>query len=113
MPDAFGLLSFDWNTPLTEQERDEMLGKAAAIIRKWRLEVPAILFLESTAPLGHVAGQGLVAFSPFAAPLFPGGLQQVQKLHTLLEQPENLQRLIDLLSDSGMDRQAETNAARK
>ena len=96
MSNALGLLHFDWDTPLSDEERDAMLGKVVAVIRKWRLEVPAILFLESTAPLGKIAGQGLVAFSPFAAPLMAGGIQGVQKLHTLLEDPKNIQRLIDL-----------------
>ena len=106
-PNAFGLLNFDWDAPLPDAQRDEMLHKVAGIARKWRMEVPMILFLESTALLGHVAGQGLVAFSPFAAPLFADGIQGVQKLHRLLEQPENIQRLIDLLTET------ETNAARE
>ena len=107
MPNAFGLLNFDWNAPLPVEERDDILDKIVGIVRKWRLEVPMILFLESTAPLGHIAGQGLVAFAPFAAPFFANGIQGVQKLHTLLEDPKNIQRLIDLLSET------EPDAARK
>lgn len=116
MGDGFGLLSFDWNEPLSDEDRDKMLGKAASMIRKWRMEVPAILFLESAAPLGHVTGQGLVAFSPFAAPLFPGGLPSVQKLHVLLEQPANIQRLINMLTDQPVPKvgqETDTDAARK
>jgi len=105
--DSYGILDFDWNTPLPGEERDALLGKIVAVICKWRLEVPAMLFLESTAPLGHAAGQGLVAFSPFAAPLLAGGISSVQKLHALLEDPKNIQRLIELLSET------ELNAARK
>lgn len=104
-----GLLGFDWDLPVTDEDRDALLGKFIGVICKWRLEVPAILFLESTAPLGKIAGQGLVAFSPFAAPLFAGGIQSVQKLHMVLEDPKNIQRLIDLLSEN----RAETDAARK
>ena len=107
MSDAFGLLNFDWNAPLPDDERDALLAKAVAVIRKWRLEVPAVLFLETSAPLGHAAGQGLVAFSPFVAPLLAGGLKSVQKLHTLLEDPKNSQRLLELLTET------ETDAARK
>ena len=107
MSNAFGLLSFDWSAPLPDEERDEMLSKVVGIVRRWKLEVPVILFLESTAPLGTAAGQGLVAFSPFAAPLFANGIQGVQKLHALLEQSENIQRLINLLTET------ETDAARK
>ena len=110
MSNAFGLLNFDWSEPLSDEERDAMLNKAAAAVRKWRLEVPAILFLESTAPLGHAAGQGLVAFAPFVAPLFAGGIGSVQRLHTLLEDPKNIQRLIEILTETD---ETETNAARK
>ncbi len=107
MSDAFGLLNFDWSAPLPDDERDAMLEKAVAVVRKWRLEVPAVLFLEATGPLGHAAGQGLVAFSPFVAPLLAGGLGGVQKLHALLEDPKNIQRLIERLTEM------ETDAARK
>ncbi len=106
MSDAFGL-RFDWGTPLSDEDREAMLTKAVTVVRKWRLEVPAVLFLESTAPLGHAAGQGLVAFAPFIAPLLAGGIGSVQKLHTLLEDPKNIQRLIEMLTET------ETDAARK
>ena len=100
MLNTSGLLGFDWNAPVSDDDREAILGKVAGAIRKWRLEVPAILFLESAAPLGKVAGQGLVAFSPFAAPLLPGGIGSVQKLHVLLEDPRNIQALIDLLGET-------------
>ncbi len=107
MSNASGIVNFDWSEPLSEGERDMLLQKAAAVVRKWRLEVPAVLFLESSAPLGQVAGQGLVAFSPFVAPLLAGGLGSVRKLYALLEDPKNIQRFIELLTET------ETDAARK
>ncbi len=110
MANEAGLFNFDWDAPLAEAERDRILEKIAKGIQKWRLEVPAILFLDSVGPLSHIAGQGLVAFSPFVAPLLPSGLSSVQQVHKLLEQPENVQHLINLLADN---RLAEPNAARK
>ena len=107
MASAFGLLDYDWDAPLSDADRDRMLGKIAAAVRKWRLEVPFILFLESSAPLGHIAGQGLIAFSPFVAPMMPGGINGVQRLSKLLENPQNVQRLIDLVTET------ESDAARK
>jgi len=104
---AFGLLDYDWDTPLPDSDRDRILSKIVAAVRKWRLEVPAILFLESGSPLSHIAGQGLVAFSPLIAPLMPRGITDVQRLNKLLERPENMQRLINLLSET------ESDAARK
>ena len=106
-----GLLQFDWDAPLSDEERDRILSGVVAAVRKWRMEVPVALFLEASAPLGRIAGQGLVAFSPFVAPALPGGLGDVQRLHKLLERPENLRRLIDSLMDT--EPAMETNAARK
>ena len=85
MANGFGLLHFDWNAPLSDEERDQMLDKIAASVGKWRMEVPTILFLESGGPLSPLAGQGLVAFSPFVAPILPQGIFDVQKLSKLLE----------------------------
>ena len=101
MASAFGLLNFDWGEALSDVDRDRILGKIVQVVRKWRLEVPAVLFLESNAPLGRLAGQGLVAFSPFVAPLLPSGLSDVQRLHRILEEPANVRRLIDLISEPG------------
>jgi len=110
-----GLLQFDWDAPLTEEARDQMVNKIADAVGKWRMEVPAILFLESGGPLSPLAGQGLVAFSPFVAPLMPHGLSDVQKLSKFLEQPENVRRLVDMLGDKLADRERkkEPDAARK
>lgn len=99
MPNAFGLLDYEWDAPLLDEDRDRLLDKMAAVVRKWRLEVPAVLFLESGAPLSYIGGQSLVAFSPLVAPLLRGGLDDVQRLSQLLAKPENVRRLIDLLSE--------------
>jgi hypothetical protein len=99
VPNAFGLLDYEWDAPLSDGDRDRLLDKMADVVRKWRLEVPAVLFLESSAPLSYIGGQGLVAFSPLIAPILRGGLNDVQRLSQLLANPENVRRLIDLLSE--------------
>lgn len=103
MSNALGLLDFEWDAPLSDENRDRLLDKIAAAVRKWRLEVPAVLFLESSAPLSFIGGQSLIAFSPLVAPLLRGGLTDVQRLSQLLTQPENVRRLIDLLSEEPSD----------
>lgn len=110
-----GLFQFDWDAPLSDEERDTLLEGIVKAVQKWRLEIPAALFLEASAPLGRIAGQGLVAFSPFVAPALPGGLGDVQRLHKFLDRPENLRRLIDLLMDTETNTkpEMETNAARE
>jgi len=94
-----GLLHFDWDAPLTDEQRDNLLDKIASSIGKWRMEVPAILFLESCGPLSPLTGQGLIAFSPFVAPIMPQGIMDVQKLSKLMETPSNIRMLVDKLSD--------------
>ncbi len=114
MANSFGLLDYEWDTPLSDEDRDRLLDKMVAVIHKWRLEVPAVLFLESSAPLSHIGGQGLIAFSPLVAPLLRGGINDVQRLSQLLARPENVRRLIDLLSDSAEGKEPkEPNAARE
>ena len=100
MTNSLGLLDFEWDAPLSDEDRDRLLDKVVSVVHKWRLEVPAVLFLESTAPLSSIGGQGLIAFSPLVAPLLRGGINDVQRLSRLLAKPENIRRLIDLLSDS-------------
>lgn len=107
MSNSFGLLSFDWDAPVTDEERDALFEKIVAGIRKWRMEVPAALFLESSAPLSHIAGQGLVAFSPFVAPWLPGGIRSVQRLQKILEKPQNVRLLIDRIYETEEDAQKE------
>lgn len=114
MNNAFGLLDFEWDAPLSDEDRNHILDRIVAGVRKWRMEVPVVLFLESSAPLSSLAGQGLIAFSPFVAPLMPSGIGDVQRLHKLLARPENIRRLIDLLSDGPKEiPEKEPNAARE
>jgi len=110
MPNAYGLLDYEWDAPLSDEDRDRLLDKMAGAVRKWRLEVPAVLFLETSAPLSHIGGQSLIAFSPLIAPLLRGGIGDVQRLSQLLARPENVRRLIDILSEGGSE---EPHAARE
>ncbi len=108
MSNAFGLIDFDWDSPVSDEERDALFEKIVAGVRKWRLEVPVALFLESSAPLSHIAGQGLVAFSPFIAPWLPGGIRGVQRLQKILEHSQNIRLLIDRIDEAEQDAQKQT-----
>ncbi len=93
-----GLFAFDWDAPVTDETRDKLFDAIVKGIRKWRLEVPAALFLEIHAPLSHLAGQGMIVFAPFLAPLLPGGVRDVQLVSKMLERPENARLLIDRIT---------------
>lgn len=93
-------LAFDWDAAVPDDERDALFETVARAVRRWRLQLPATLFLEIHAPLSHLAGQGLIVFSPFLAALLPGGARDVQRCAKLLENPDNLRRLIDRISET-------------
>ena len=107
MPSLTNPLTFDWDADVPDDVRDQLLEKIVGIVRRWRLETPAILFLEMSAPLSHLGGQGLIAFAPFIAPVLPGGLPELQRLSKILEKPANVRLLIDRIAEE------ETVAARK
>jgi hypothetical protein len=103
MPSPGGLLTLDWDTPVPEEVRERIFGKILWAVRRWRLELPVTLFLESTAPLSDLAGQGMIVGSPLLALLVPGGLADVQRLSKLLQDPGNVRLLIDRINGEGTD----------
>ena len=80
---------------LTIEQRDAMLDRVASAVSRRRMETPAILFLEMNKPLSFLAGQGLRVASPFLVP-FVGfsGFDNAQAVSLLLEDRENIERLI-------------------
>jgi hypothetical protein len=65
---------------------------AEQVVRRG-LVTPALFFLELHRPLSFLAGQATHALQPFLAPLF--GYQTVQRLARLLEDPANVDRLLE------------------
>ena len=72
-----------------------MLDKAAAEIRKRRLETPAIMALELHKPLANVGANALVVLAPFAVPFF--GFDGVHDASRLLRKRSNVEKLIQRL----------------
>ncbi len=66
------------------------------------MEVPAVLFLEMHKPLSFIASQSLVVASPFLAPVV--GLENVQVATKLLQNRENVERLIQRIEDLASER---------
>jgi hypothetical protein len=78
---------------LPPEERDRLLERAATAVVRRRLEMPAVLLLELHRPLTYLSSQALVLFTPLLGAAL--GLERVQTLAKLLEERENLDRLID------------------
>ena len=90
---------------LSLEERDSLLDRAAAEVARRRLEVPAVFALEMHRPMVFLGSQALAVFTPFLAPAF--GLESLQKLYGLMEDRDNLDRLIHRIEDLAARRDAE------
>lgn len=91
-----------WEEPISDEERDRVLEKIANQVVGRGLETPAILFLEMHKPLTFMASQGLVVTSPLLAPLI--GFERVHTVSRLLEDRNNVERLIRRIEDLTMQR---------
>lgn len=96
--------------PLTPEERDQMIDTLARKIVGRGMETPAIMFLEMNKPVSFLAGQSLLAASPFLVPLF--GPEGVRKHSQLLSSPDGVELLIrrieDLADEKGKGREEGT-----
>jgi hypothetical protein len=90
-----------WKEPLTEEERENLLDKAAHEILRRKLEMPAVLFLEMHKPLAYVGMHGALAFAPFLVPFF--GFDSVNDYSRLFSQRESVERLMQKLEKHGDD----------
>ena len=84
-----------WEKELTEQEKEDLLEKAANEIKRRKMVVPAILFLEMHKPLSYVGSQAAIVFSPFLVPFL--GFDNVNNYSRLLAERNAVERLIQRL----------------
>jgi hypothetical protein len=78
------------SVPMSPEDR-ALLERIAARVVELRLEVPAILALESVRPLSLVAGQGLIFFQPLAQALFR--FRDYERFARLVERRDGLEAL--------------------
>ena len=87
-----------WDEELTPDEENALLDNLEHQIRKRKLEVPAIMFLEMNKPLANVAGHFALATSTFLVPII--GYKNVNDYSRLLSKRDNVERLIVRLEQS-------------
>ena len=107
MPESSNIFTLEWHADVSDEERNRLFAKILWAINRWKLHVPAVLILETTAPLSFLASQAMIVFAPFLAALFPNGIQDVQKCVKILDDPKNMRILIEQIIES------ETNGTRK
>ena len=83
------------STPLTPARRDELIETIACRLSAWNLNAPAIFLLQLHAPLAFLGGQLLFAAEPLIATLT--GFRLARDLALLVEEPENVERLVTRL----------------
>ncbi len=103
MLDSVSLLNFDWDAPVTDEERDRIFDRIAAMVNRWKLELPFMLWLETTAPLANLMGQSAIVMSPFLAPFFSGGVREMQVFVKLLSSSANVRMLVNKLEGAQID----------
>lgn len=72
-------------------EDERFLADLAERVVRYRMEVPALLFLESLPPLSFVGSQAMVFFAPLVQALFAS--PQYERVGRLLEDRDHLDRL--------------------
>jgi len=82
---------------LVERNAEQLLEKAAQVIVKRGLEVPAILLLEMHKPLANLIGHAVWVTMPVWAIFF--GVATTNKLGALLSDPEQIERLIQRIEE--------------
>lgn len=96
--------------PMAPEDR-ELLERVADRVLELRMEVPALLTLETLTPVSLMAGQALVFFEPFVAAMLR--LRDYRRFAALVERRETLALLIQMIearADAAADRR---DAARR
>ena len=86
-----------WKEDLTEQEEDALIDKAAAEIKRRRLEVPAVLLFEMHKPLSYIGSQAAIVFSPFLVPFL--GFDAVNNYSRLFSRRDSIEKLLRRIED--------------
>lgn len=91
------MLDVDITTPLTDEQKNEVIESLAKKIAGRRLETPAVLFLDMHKPLSFIASQSMLVAMPFLAPFF--GAQGVADLSKLFSERDNVEALITRIEE--------------
>ncbi len=94
-----------------EPEDRALLDRVAARVVELRMDVPALLTLESAAPMSMIAGQTLVFFEPFVAALLR--LPDYRRFARLIERRDAVAALADAIEARARAAERERREARE
>jgi len=87
----FGSQDLSEAEPIPDDE-NRVLDKLAERVVRWKMSVPAIIFLESVKPLNYIGSQALVFFEPIVQSLF--NFRDYDTFRRAMERRENVERLL-------------------
>jgi hypothetical protein len=87
----FGSQDLSETEPIPDDE-NRILDKLAQRVVRWKMSVPAIIFLESIKPLNYIGSQTLVFFEPIVQTLF--NFRDYDTFRRAMERRENVERLL-------------------
>lgn len=88
-----------------------LLDRLAARVVELRMEVPAILTLESGKPLSVLAGQAMIFFEPFVQSMF--SFPDYRRYAVLIERREAIEALIARIEEHAERARAERRSGPK
>jgi hypothetical protein len=80
------------DNPGIPEEENRILEKLAVRVVRWRMGVPAILFLESVKPLNYIGSQMMVFFEPMVQTIF--NFKDYDIFRVAMERRENVEHLL-------------------
>ena len=95
--------------PLSAED-EALLDRLAARVVELRMDLPAILALESGRPLGFLASQAMVFFAPFARSIFR--LPDYRRFATLIERRDTIEKLVTRIEMRADEADRERRAAK-
>lgn len=99
---------------VTPKDEEEMIRKAADKIHEYGMDQVAVLFLQSFKPLTYVGGQmGRFMIFPFFYMLGGGITQSAEKFFMIFENRNNVERLINLIEGTSIEKDSERIRKRK
>ncbi|MEO0231790.1 MAG: hypothetical protein ABIM49_06365 [candidate division WOR-3 bacterium] len=84
-----------------EERYDDLIERIVKRILELKLEVPAILLLESLKPISFITSQFFVFLEPFVNSIF--SFKNYQRFYKMLEDRENIEKIIEEL-EKGRER---------
>ncbi|MBN2448513.1 MAG: hypothetical protein JXO22_17430 [Phycisphaerae bacterium] len=95
---------------LTDERREELVGRWARKIVDRGIATAAIFLLEAHKPLGGISAQATIAFQPIIGAF---ATFNVHELAAFMREPDNVERLVLRIEELDRERTAERKAAEK